>query len=180
MTISDVSMIVAVIAGPILAIQAQKIIEMLKERRERKVWVFTTLMATRGTPVSPVHVRALNMIDLEFSARNRPECSVIDAWKVYLDHLNDAPRDFQDPNYQAQYTLWSKKLPDCLTELLFVMSQALGYTFDKVQLKKGAYTPQGHADLEFEQSMLRRGALDVIYGQRALRIEVIQPPQLGK
>ena len=105
---------------------------------------------------------------------------MIDAWKVYLDHLSDAPRDFQDPNYQAQFTVWSTKSPDCLIELLFVMSRALGYTFDKVQLKKGAYTPQGHADLEFEQSMLRRRALDVIYRQRALPIEVIQPQQPGK
>jgi len=120
------------------------------------------------------------MIDLEFSAKTAEEKAVLAAWRLYLDHLNDGPRDFQDPNYQALLAAWTGRSQDCLVELLHTMGKALGYEFDKVQLKKGAYSPQGHADLEFEQSLIRRGTLDLIYRQRALPVEIIQPQQQSR
>lgn len=43
-------MIIATIAGPILAVQAQKWLERLRERRNRKFCVFQQLMATRASP----------------------------------------------------------------------------------------------------------------------------------
>ena len=54
------------------------------------------------------------------------------------------------------------------------MSQTLGYGFDKVQLKKGAYTPQGYADFELENSLLRRGTIDMLYGKRPLPVELAE------
>jgi len=36
------------------------------ERRNRKAWLFHSLMAPRAARVSPEHVQALNMIDLVF------------------------------------------------------------------------------------------------------------------
>lgn len=180
MTIADGFMIVAVIAGPILAVQAQKLIELLKEGRERKTWVFKTLMATRAIPLSPTHVQALNMIELEFSSKRPADRAVIEAWKSYIDHLGDAPQDFNDPDYRTKSTVWISRSNDCLVDLLYTMGRALGYAFDKVQLKKGAYTPKGHADLEFEISLLRRGALDLLYRKRALPVEVFQPEETGQ
>jgi hypothetical protein len=177
MTVSDVFMIVAVIAGPILAVQAQKLIELWRGQRERKTWIFKTLMATRGNPLSPVHVQALNTIDLEFSTKRPAERTVLDAWKLYHDHLCDAPQDFNSPSYQADFNRWVSRSGDCLIELLFTMSRRLGYDFDKVQLKKGAYTPRGHADLEYEITLLRRGALEVLYRQRPLPVEFVPPKQ---
>ena len=66
MTISDWLVILAIIIAPILAVQVQKIIESRRSKRERKLQVFKALMATRATPLSPIHVEALNMIDIEF------------------------------------------------------------------------------------------------------------------
>ncbi len=40
--------IIAVIAGPILAVQIQKFLEGLKEKKARKVIVFKDLMSTRA------------------------------------------------------------------------------------------------------------------------------------
>ena len=177
MTLSYVLMLVAVLAGPILAVQAQKWIEGWKESRQRKLWVFKTLMATRGTVISPTHVQALNMIDLEFSGKRPQERAVLEAWRLYLDHLNDCPRDVQDPNYQTKLSAWSSRSQDCLVDLLHAMGQALNYQFDKVHLKKGAYTPKGHADIEVEQSLLRRGALELFYGQRALPVRAVDQTQ---
>jgi hypothetical protein len=173
MTISNGLMIVALILGPILAVQAQKIIESWKESKGRKISIFKTLMATRGTPLSPRHVEALNMIDLEFSGKDPKDKAVLDSWKEYHDHLFDAPRDYQDPTYHNKLDTWTAKSNEYLVNLLYAMAQAVGYTFDKVQLKKGAYTPQGYADLEFEFSLIRRGILDLLYEKKTLPIRVL-------
>ena len=37
--------------------------------------------------MSPAHVEALNLIDLEFSGKSRHEKEGIDAWNTYLDYL---------------------------------------------------------------------------------------------
>lgn len=62
----DWIMVAAMIAGPILAVQAQKIIESLQRKRDRRLTLFFTLMSTRATRLAPDHVSALNMIDIEF------------------------------------------------------------------------------------------------------------------
>ena len=66
MTISDGLMIIAILIAPFLAVFAQRQIDLWREQRQRKLWVFKTLMATRGRTLSPEHVQALNMIELEF------------------------------------------------------------------------------------------------------------------
>ena len=71
MTISDWLMIIAVLLAPLIAVQVQKWLEHHRENRERKLRVFKTLMATRAATVSPDHVQALNMIDLEFSGKRK-------------------------------------------------------------------------------------------------------------
>ncbi|MCG0019452.1 DUF6680 family protein [Vibrio parahaemolyticus] len=70
MDIKDWITIGAVIIGPILAVQAQKIIENITERKRRKLQLFHTLMETRATRLSGAHVSALNMIDLEFYGKS--------------------------------------------------------------------------------------------------------------
>ena len=94
--ISEWIMVGAVSVAPLLAVQVQKYLEILRERRSRKVNVFQTLMATRAARVSAAHVQALNMIDIEFYGRRifwfvfrtRSEKGILEAWKIYLDHLN--------------------------------------------------------------------------------------------
>ncbi len=56
MTISAWLTITAIIIGPILAVQVQKKIERWRQERERKIWVFKSLMATRGIPLSARHL----------------------------------------------------------------------------------------------------------------------------
>jgi hypothetical protein len=66
MTTSDWAIVSATLLGPILAVQAQKWLERWRDYRNRKMWVFQTLMATRAARLEAEHVRALNMIDLVF------------------------------------------------------------------------------------------------------------------
>ena len=73
MKMTDWITVLAIIAGPILAVQAQKWVKRVREKNQR-LWVFKRLMTTRGATVSPGHVEALNAIDLEFAGRGKTTC----------------------------------------------------------------------------------------------------------
>ncbi|MEQ8562592.1 MAG: hypothetical protein RID18_13845, partial [Cytophagales bacterium] len=85
MEYKDIIMTVAVIIGPIAAVQIQKWLENSRNKKERKLLLFKTLMSTRATRVSIEHVQSLNMIDIEFN--NKGYEKVITAWRNYNDHL---------------------------------------------------------------------------------------------
>lgn len=95
MKLYEVLIIRAIILGPILAVQAEKVLQRRRENRNRQVGIFKVLMATRGAVLSAAHVEALNRIDLEFSTSK--ECTkVIETWKEYFDNLR------QQADHQAR------------------------------------------------------------------------------
>ena len=55
MTIADFIAIVAILLGPIVAVRLTRYLDDRKEKKERKVKVFKTLMATRAYTVSWAH-----------------------------------------------------------------------------------------------------------------------------
>jgi hypothetical protein len=168
--------IVALLCGPVLAVQAQKWIETLREKKNRRLYVFKRLMATRGTPVSPGHVEALNMIDLEFAGNNDIDKNVSTRWHEYLDHLNSLS---QDPAVQEkQVPVWTERKDALFASLLHDMGKAVGYDFDTVQIRRGIYTPIGHANFEIETQALRRLLLQVLLGERTLPLDVRSLPQV--
>src|SRR5690606_25172987 len=120
MTIADWLMILAVLSGPVVAVSLRRYLDNKKEIRERKVNLFKTLMATRAYNVSWSHVEALNKIDLEFDSKNKKEKAVIEAWKEYLDLLN---------NTTIPMDQWGIKRVDLLVELLHKMAKVLDYDF---------------------------------------------------
>jgi len=173
MTISDQLMILAVLTGPLLAVQVQKGIESWKEAKTRKLIIFKTLMSTRRTTLSPRHVEALNMIDIEFSTKKPKEKKVIDSWKVYLDHLNATQLKNDDPDYRVKSEQWAEKANGFLAELLKEMGNCLGYDFDKVHLMKGAYSPQRHATIEMEQSLIRQFIVGLFMREKTIPVEIV-------
>jgi hypothetical protein len=64
--VGELAIVFATLLGPVLAVQAQKWIERAREKTQRKIAIFRTLMATRATFLSPAHVEALNAIPIEF------------------------------------------------------------------------------------------------------------------
>lgn len=162
---NEILTILAVLLAPLLAVQVQKRVEIFREERGRKIWVFKTLMATRANNVSAEHVQALNMIDLEF--RGRKYKAVTDAWKAYLDHLTSYPRE--DESAQKQ---WSERRIDRLATLLMEMGNCLGYEFDEVHVKKGVYAPEAHGQIENEQILIRRGLIRLLYGDANLKMDI--------
>lgn len=182
-TISDFMMIIAVLVAPLLAVQAEKFLDRRRNKRERKLNVFKTLMATRGRVLDPRHVESLNMIDLEFDG----EASVTDAWKAYLDHLANMPKfpttegktedqiNSEKALYDSQMVTWSDNRENYLADLLYSMGKSLDYKFDKTHIKRSIYAPQGHVDIENDQQFIRKALIDLLLGKLALPVETITP-----
>lgn len=175
--LKDWATIVAALLGPILAVQAQKAVETFRERRRRKTFLFEQLMATRASRLAPEHVRALNMVDLIFYGervlgvprRTAKEQQVLDAWKEYHDHLNIKAEE-------GHIALWGAQGDELFTNLLYAIAQDLKFKFDRVQLKRGAYSPIAHGEIEAEQTELRKAALSLVSGKHALQMNVVGFP----
>jgi hypothetical protein len=167
MTISDWVMILAVFLGPIVAVQLTKYLDHKKEKRQRKLDIFKTLMATRAYGISWDHVMTLNKIDLEFERSNPAEKEVLNAWKQYLDLLSDKSVTGEQ---------WSSKRVELLVELLHKMALVLDYDFDKTHIKNSSYSPTAHGDLETDQSSIRKGLIDILEGKRVLPMHITNFP----
>ncbi|MBC8730026.1 DUF6680 family protein [Paraburkholderia sp. UCT2] len=170
---SDLAIVFATLMGPILAVQAQKWIERGRERGARKHQILLSLMATRQARLSPEHVRSLNMIDLAFygsetrgrRSRTKAEQAVIDAWREYLDNLN-----IPDPAEDAARAAFYASRDELFINLLASMAKERRLDFDRVQLKRGAYTPKAHGDIEGLQAIVLRGAAGVLSGKEPIKI----------
>ena len=169
MRIPDWLMIAAVLLAPLVAVQVQKILERYREDKARRLNVFKTLMATRAATVSPQHVQALNMIDLEFQGVKYKV--VADAWRTYLDHLGHYPKDDE-----KQQPVWGERRVDLLAKLLIEMGKSLGYVFDEVHIKRGIYAPEAHSQFETEERLIRGGIVRLLYGDAHLKMDVTSFP----
>lgn len=165
--------IAAMLLSPLIALQVSQRLTTRKEKQKRRLDLFHALMATRGSAnstgrLSREHVQALNMIDIEFHGDKRAR-PILEAWKAYLDHLL-APT----PTTDAEWTLWNTRRDDLMVDLLYTMSQRLGYSFDKTHIRRTTYAPQGYQDLDTDSFIMRKLLLDVLSGKRVLYVST--PP----
>jgi hypothetical protein len=147
----DWGLVVATLAGPVLAVQAQKMVERATERRGRRIAIFTNLMANRATRLAGDFVKSLNLIELEFLPRwpfKAKDQKVLDAWRVLLGHLNHGPSLDAEPAVKLGF---NQRFDDHLVELLSAMSSALGFRFTSEELRRGIYHPQAHVEREQAQ-----------------------------
>ena len=171
-SLTDTCLIFATFAGPVFAVQAQKWLERSREKDQRRKNIFYALMGTRATRLAEEHVRALNSIDLAFSADRSKERAVIDAWRSYALQLNTP----HDATSEAQSVAWNGEVYRLFIELLFVMSKALGFDFTKEHLQRGIYYPSGHAEIEADRLRVLKNAVGVLSGAQPLKMEVLSFP----
>jgi hypothetical protein len=178
MTNGEWAIAFATFVGPIFAVQAQKWVERSKDRDGRKNALFQGLMATRMARLSPEHVRALNMIDLTFygrqffgvSVRSRDEKLVLATWKEYLDHLCT-----RVPEGEAATAAFLSSREELFINMMAAMAKERRYSVDRVQLKKGAYSPIAHNEIEQKQAAVLDGVVRVFSGERPLKIAAWPP-----
>ncbi len=162
----EILTIVAIILGPIMAVQVDKFIARRRDTKKGKIWIFKTLMATRGTVLSISHVEALNRIDLEFSD-SKDFHQVLSNWKEYFDNLSQRKAETQE-----ELIVWNARNEELLANLLFEMGLSLGYKFDKALIKRNIYYPSGHGKMERENELIRQGLLNVLHNESSLSVNI--------
>lgn len=160
MRISDWLNVLAIVLSPLIALEISRRLDRRRAVEARRLELFRSLMATRASGLAPEHVRALNMIDVEFTGRDNKSRDVLRAWKAYVDHLNTP----------AGSEVWGARREDMLVELLYNMAVALGYDFDKTHIRRTSYFPKGYGDLEWDQLQMRKSLLSVLQGKASLPI----------
>ena len=153
--------VLAILLAPLIALQVSGWLERRREKRRRRLEVFKTLMATRASALSPEHVGALNTIDVEFDGSDEKLKAVRRSWKAYHDHLGESDMD------RGQ---WGTRRQDLLVDLLYELAQSLDYDFDKPEIKRRSYFPDGYIEAENDQLVIRRGFAKIISGESPLPI----------
>ncbi len=166
----EILTIIAILLGPIISVQIQKYLERTRTDLNRKLDVFKTLMATRGSSLSYQHVEALNRIDLEFS-NDKKYAKIIEAWKEYFDNLS------RHDQSKEELVVWVARNEELLANVLYEMALSLHYKFDKVLIKRNIYSPVGHANIEMENNIIRKGLMNLMNGEIAFPVQVIIPEE---
>lgn len=153
--------VIAIVYGPIRAVRLTRELDQSRERKSRKYAILSDLMRTRRARIDPVHVGALNLIELEFYGQK----GVIDAFRAYSKSL--ATREPSDENDVERFY---QERDDLFIELLQQIAEELGYTFDKRDLAKLGYFPEGLS--RYQNNADANAALmrEVLEGRRALPI----------
>jgi hypothetical protein len=175
-TLYAVATLIAIVLGPVIAVVMTRFLDEKSERRRRKTEVFRNLMQTRGIRLDPVHVAALNVLEIEFY--NEPE--VRRAYADYIAHLS-APM----PVVSEQDRFFAQR-SDLFMSMLHKMGGALRFQFDKRDLERLSYVPQGW---DADHSLQRRNAAlltQILSGERAIPVTNViagpspfpEPPQV--
>ncbi|TCL32451.1 hypothetical protein EV210_12116 [Anaerospora hongkongensis] len=166
LSLKDVIEILAVLLSPLIALQVSECLKKRNEKRERKHYVFKTLMKTRASNLDQAHVEALNMVDVEFANNTKNDKAVIEAWKVLVDHLGI---------HNLPSEVWENKRVELLFKLLEKMARSLDYNLSETDIKRTSYFPKGYADLEMEQQDIRRGFTEIFRGNKFFPVMVYSP-----
>ena len=156
-------------------------IDVWRDRRTRRMEIFKTLMRTRRVPITPEHVGALNLIEIEFS----DDKDVIDRWRELLTHFGTAhsrrgdeivpddlsPEERSSRNRRFEERLWQER-QSLLAKLLHAMAKVLNFEIEQLEIFEGGYTPQGWQDELTEQQIVRRFFADIAMNRRMFPIGV--------
>jgi hypothetical protein len=149
--------VAAIVLGPMLALFAQRLLDWLRERRNRRVDLYLTAMAFRNTWLHQDSVRALNSINTIFDKRS--DKRVRDAWAAVVAQANiPRPPDTDQTGQQG----WDNRLLDLRVDLYQLLGSVVGYDHTVDYIKHQSYTPQYYVDAELEQIQIRKGLAQAI------------------
>ena len=106
--------VVAILLSPVIAVLITVYLQNRREKRNQKLWIFNTLIATRHSPIVDENVRALNMIDVAYHDSR----GVRELWHEYFDMLGN--EGLNNP------TGWGQRQKKNL-EMITEMAKAIGY-----------------------------------------------------
>ncbi|MBB4303008.1 hypothetical protein GGD81_002046 [Rhodobium orientis] len=182
MTLVEILTIAGIVIGPLAAVLIAQHLQNRKEKRERRMNVFRTLMRTRRTPMTLEHVGALNLIEIEFADKKQ----IIDAWRRLFEHLGTMHNRYPGEVYIDGDTLEQKNYKDdlfwrrinnerhtLLAKTLHSMAREMGFKIEQLEIFEGGYTPQGWEDEQLEARIVRKSFIDLLHGRRLLPVVLI-------
>lgn len=142
--------VAAIVAGPILALLTQRLLDFLRDKRAQRLQLFMTLISTRAAQLAPDHIKALNSIDIVFD-RNSDK-RVRDAWHAALRQLTADPTQ---PD-------WQERVNDLKVDLYREIGSRVGYDYTTDYLKRQAYLPRFYGELDADNLRLRKTLLNAL------------------
>ncbi|WP_424832461.1 DUF6680 family protein [Ruegeria sp.] len=152
----------AIVIGPISAVLITRWLDDRGEAKRRKFDLFKALMQTRGIRLDPVHVAALNIVELEFYDKK----DVRSAFQKYIEHLSSPEPNGGDEDLDRYYDHRS----DLFMDLVYQIGVVVGYNFDKRELERRSYVPKGWNDDQFIQRKNAAMLNQLLEGQRPLPV----------
>ncbi len=156
--------IIAILAGPIVALWMTRRIDDRREAQRRRLEVYRSLMLTGSARRSFDHVRALNSVLVEFDDYKE----VSGSYRKYIQHLNSPL-----PAVDQQHHFFEQQ-SDFFYDLLMHIGKSLGYNFDKRDLERLSYYPKVWWDDELTQRNLQQLLVQVLEGKRSFPIALAQ------
>lgn len=139
-----------------------------RERRQRRLRIFRTLMGTRSTALNTQRVEALNIIEIEFHKNKK----VVESWKNCIRSFNTPTTPQMN---QQQIDQINRNSHDSYTKLLDEMGRSLGFSIEQLDILRSSYYPQALVDDENEQRLLRRLLVQLLQGQVSLPVRSHNP-----
>jgi len=171
---AEIATIFATLVGPILAVQAQRLVDLIRQKHEIRSRIFGTLMNTRAMPVSGQHVEALNAIPVAFDPQwwerfgRRDRLKVVDEkWRQLLHHFNVDQSKFTE----AQTVNWIERRVTFDTEVIEAIGKCLGYRLSALDYQSQFYFPVAHGNEMEQNGKIREGLAAVLSGERGIRID---------
>lgn len=177
----EIITLIALIVGPVIAVIIARNMDARRAKRERRMDIFRTLMRTRRIQLNPEHVGALNLVEIEF----KDQAAVITEWKNYFKHLGvEHPRrteeqlkDEMTQEEKQQRTIKyderiAKEREKLLAKLLHTIAKVLDFKVEQLEIFEGGYVPQAHANIEWEQAVIRRFMVGLYFGDLKVPIAV--------
>ncbi len=158
----------AIIVGPLAAVLVTVSLERRRRNYERRHNVFRSLMKTRRTALSPEHVEALNLIEIEYHGNTNVQASYKKLFEYFVDGISK--RDDEDQQSFDKRT--AERHSDLLSALLLEMSKDLGYKKDQFEILRGGYSPILHGQIEEDQGKIRKLFAGLHDGNMAIPIAV--------
>jgi hypothetical protein len=150
--------------GPVAAVLVTRWRDSTVAKRDRWLFIFRILMATRRQTINVDHVTALNLIEVDFYGVKPIEA----AWRTYIGHLNSGPIGKQLA--PAEQDAWDNTRADLLAKLLAAISSYLGYRMGEIDLRNGGYAPEGWRYRDLRAGAMQEYVLQLATGKNAVPV----------
>jgi hypothetical protein len=147
----------AIIWGPIKAVEISRKSDLSRDKKQRDN-IFYKLMKTRRIVLSSERIEALNLIQIEFFGKEK----IIRSYKSYIQHLSE-----EVPIGNPQFF---EHREDIFFDLIHEIGLELGFNFDRRELNKFSYAPQGWFNEQDEIQHSRKLLVELLAGSRPLHV----------